>query len=268
MKDFKEMDRLIFEFGKDMKYFADNYAGTMPGGIKTQIQDYMYVGFSKEIDAITEREALEIKYQKKFYDKLLKAKRKLANLERADAWFDKVFQKYFNYGVLEHLIVYAIMFLNKKFLFVAKRLFEQIGNDDLLAEFTAAACEYLGWTSQNAPAEEPTPDETESEDKQQQPEEMPLEDEATPQAETPTDVAVYESKPVQPIEQQPQPVVMLQRTVTHEVVTATPGGTTPATGADDITTISDDDGPTVSPKSDEKVPPSFYRPGGKSGKNS
>ena len=47
MKDYKEMDKLVFEFGDDIKYFAQNHGGTMPPAIKTQLQDLMFTSFSK-----------------------------------------------------------------------------------------------------------------------------------------------------------------------------------------------------------------------------
>lgn len=171
MKDYKEMDKLVFAFGDDIKYFAQNHGGTMPPAIKTQLQDLMFTSFAKEIDAITEREELEIKYKKKFYNKLLHAKLKLAKRDRADAWFDKVFQKYFNRGILEHLLVYGIRFLYNKDLFVPKRLFTQINNDELLGQFTVCACEYLGWAIANEAADEPTTDERQSTDTEQEQEE-------------------------------------------------------------------------------------------------
>lgn len=179
MKDYKEMDKLVFEFGDDIKYFAQNHGGTMPPAIKTQLQDLMFTSFAKEIDAITEREELEIKYKKKFYNKLLHAKLKLAKRDRADAWFDKVFQKYFNRGILEHLLVYGVRFLYNKDLFVPKRLFVEINNDELLAQFTAAACEYFGWSIQTEPADEPTAEETQPTENEQEQKETAVADEKT-----------------------------------------------------------------------------------------
>lgn len=263
MKDFKEMDEVVFRFGDDLNKFAEKYSGRMPPAIKTQLQDYMYTGFAKEIEAMTEQEEVEIKCRKKFYDKLLKTKSKLANIDRADAWFNKVFEKYFNRGLLEHLIVYAARFLHKKDLFVAKRLFVQINDDELLAEFTRAACEYLGWTDQNESTEPPTIDENEDDEQQQEIDETNADDEnTTPDEEQCTDVTVYEPKEVQPAEQQAQPVVKVERTVTHEVMTATQGGTIPPTGASDVV-AADDEESAAAPNGEL---PSFFRPGGKSTK--
>ncbi len=265
MNSFKKMDELVFEFGKDIKYYANNFAGETPGEIKTQLYEYMFARFCKEIEAISEVEAVDIKYKKKFYNKLFKAKRKLTNLDRADAWFDKIFQKYFNRGILEHLIVYAINFLHKKDLLVAKRLFKQINNDELLAEIATSACDYLGWTSQN----EPIVDETETIDEQQQEtDENAFSDEETAQNdEQCTDVVVYEAKELQPIEQQAQPLVKVERTVTHEVMTAIQGTIAPVTQGNEEVAANDDEGQGTTPNGTRKVPPSFFRPGGKSGNN-
>lgn len=260
MKDYKEMDKLVFDFGDDMNYFAQEYGNKMPPVIKTQLHELMYTGFAKEVDAISEREQIEIKYKKRFYDKLLKAKRKLASKDRADAWFDKVFQKYFNHGVLEHLITYAIHFLYKKDLFVPKRFFAQIGDDELLAEFTATACDYLGWTGQNEPAEQPTSDETEQIDEQPIDGEKSDNDEETNQEKEAAAVTVYEPKEVQPTDP-PHPVVTVERTVTHEVVTATPGALAPTTQ-----TTNDAAADVVEEQmAPAKSTPNFFRPGGKSG---
>ncbi|MCM1194346.1 MAG: hypothetical protein NC099_02450 [Corallococcus sp.] len=264
MNDYKEMDQLVFEFGKDTQHFAQNYAGTMPSAIKSQLQDLMFTGFAKEIDAITEREQLEIKYKKKFYDKLLRAKMKLSKLDRADAWFDKVFQKYFNRGILEHLLVYGVRFLYKKDLFVPKRLFAQINNDELLAQFTAAACEYLGWTNSNELVEQTTTDETEPAEEQFENDENSDRDAETAQSEPTTDVTVYEPKEVQSIEQQAQPIVTLERTVTREVMTATQGGTIPTTETDtENGTVCAEEPTTPLQSSEESSPHRFHRPGGK-----
>lgn len=192
MKDYKEMDKLVFEFGDDIKYFAKNHGGTMPPAIKTQLQDLMFTSFAKEIDAITEREELEIKYKKKFYNKLLHAKLKLAKRDRADAWFDKVFQKYFNRGILEHLLVYGVRFLYNKDLFVPKRLFVEINNDALLAQFTASACEYFGWSIQTEPVDEHTADDVTQVEQVSAPAEKTDE-----QAETPSE-AKPETKAAEP----------------------------------------------------------------------
>lgn len=268
MNSFKKMDELVFEFGKDIKYYANNFAGETPGEIKTQLYEYMFARFCKEIEAISEVEAVDIKYKKKFYNKLFKAKRKLTNLDRADAWFDKIFQKYFNRGILEHLIVYAINFLHRKHLFVSKRLFAQIDNDDLLAEFTVAACDYLGWTSQRESVEEPTSDEMEVVDEEEETEDLSINDEDEADDEQCTDVTVYEPKLVQPIEQPQQPVAKVERTVTHEVMTVTPGGTVPVEEDDDEEDIDVDGDEAASLKSEEKVTHRFHRPGGKSGNKS
>ena len=198
MKDYKEMDKLVFEFGDDIKYFAKNHGGTMPPAIKTQLQDLMFTSFAKEIDAITEREELEIKYKKKFYNKLLHAKLKLAKRDRADAWFDKVFQKYFNRGILEHLLVYGVRFLYNKDLFVPKRLFVEINNDALLAQFTAAACEYFGWSIQTEPVDEPITDEEPTTDNEQQTQETTATADDTKQSDEP---AACEQQPNEPQEQ-------------------------------------------------------------------
>ncbi|MCM1289629.1 MAG: hypothetical protein NC132_03140 [Corallococcus sp.] len=267
MKNYKEMDQLVFEFGDDLKYFAQNHAGAMPPVIKTRLQDLMYTKFSKELDAMEQQEQLEVKFKKRFYDKLLKAKLRLANKDRADAWFDKVFSKYFNKGLLEHLIVYAVKFLRKKDLFVPQRLFTQLNDDELLVRFTLAACERLGWTGQNDAAEQPTTDETEQTEEQAEPEKTSDGDaeQATNEAES-TEVTVYEPKPVQPID---QPVVKVERTVTHEVMTATSQSTvqnqTAATGTDEEPEAVTAEAQATSVKSEEKTLPPFYRKGGKSG---
>ena len=236
MNDYKEFVSMIFEFGKDTDYFANEYAGTMPSHIKPELQDLMFEKFGKEIDEITQQKAIEVKFKKKFYTKLLRAKKKLVSMDKADAWFDIVFQKYFNRGILEHLIVYAIKFLYKNDLFVPKRLLNQVGNDELLAEFTASACDYLGWTIQNEPVEESTVVEEEFIDEQSETEE-------TPEEVNETDVVSYESKEVQPVEQPSQPVVKVERTVTHEVATVVD----------------------VEDTFKSELPP-FFRPGGKSSK--
>lgn len=232
MKDYKEMDKLVFDFGDDIKYFAQTHGGTMPPAIKTQLQDLMFTSFAKEIDAITEREELEIKYKKKFYNKLLHAKLKLAKRDKADAWFDKVFQKYFNRGILEHLLVYGVKFLYKKELFVPKRLFSQINNDELLAQFTAAACEYLGWAIASDPVEEPTVDEKQSTENEQEQEETADADEKT--ATSDENGTVNEPQPQEQIDTQ--------------------GATEPETSED----VAEDDGEdeNASPKSEKK--PSYW----------
>lgn len=268
MLDFKEMDELIFKFGEDTNHFADNYGSRMPPAIKTQLQELMYTGFAKEVEAIQQREELEIKYKKKFYDKLLRTKRKLVNKDRADAWFDKVFQKYFNRGLLEHLIVYAISFLFKKDLFVPKRLFKQIDNDELLGQFTYAAMEYLGWLSQTDGAEPPTKDEAEQLDEQATEEKTTDSDEETEQEAEITDVTVYEPKEIQPTEPQQQPVVKVERTITHEVMTATQGTPQPEPPVTDNTAddgIDDDSDETPVTSSQKDLPP-FFRAGGKNAK--
>lgn len=267
MKDYKEMDNLIFEFGKDTNHFASTYAGKMPPAIKSQLQDLMFTGFAKEIEAIQQREELEIKYKKKFYDKLLRTKRKLVNKDRADAWFDKIFQKYFNKGILEHLIVYAIRFLYRNELFVPKRLFSQINNDELLAQFTLSAIEYLGWNAQNDGTEPPITDETKTIDEEQDEDETSADDEEAPKDEECTDVTVYEPKEVQPVEPQQQPVVKVERTVTHEVLTTTgtPPNEPPVT-SDSVDEGTDENSDTPPAISAQKEQPHFYRPGGKNGK--
>lgn len=258
MKDYKEMDKLVFDFGDDIKYFAQNHGGTMPPMIKTQLQDLMYTYFGKEIDAIVEREELEIKFKKKFYDKLLKAKLRLAKLDRADAWFDRVFQKYFSRGILEHLIIHAIRFLRDKDLFSPKRLFTELNDNELLAQFITAACEYLGWAERSEPVSEETEEE-----------ETPTEEDETPaDEEQNAEVTVYEPQPVAPFEEQPKAVVKVERTVTHEVVTATQQADNSVSEADNDDEADVEEESDTSLKSDEKVRHNYFRPGGKSSKNS
>jgi len=165
MKDYKEFNQLIFDFSKDTKYFANNYADDQPEHILPELQDYMFARFSKELDAMVADEELTIKQRKRFYAKLFKAKRKLTDVDKADVWFDKIFEKYFYRGILEHLIVHAIQFLQKKDLFVPKRLFSQIEDVTLLYEFTADACNYLG-IAVNEPVEQSTTDENEPAEEQ------------------------------------------------------------------------------------------------------
>lgn len=263
MKDYKEMDQLVFEFGEDLKKFVQNHAGLMPPVIKTQLQDLMYTKFAKEIDTITEQEEVEIKFKKRFYDKLLRSKIKLAKLDRADAWLNKLFGKYFNKGLLEHLIVHAIMYLNKQNLFVPQRLFAQLNDDELLAQFTISACERLGWTGQNDVVEQPTMDENEPAEEQSEASEIIDEGAEQLQDETEsTDVAVYEPKEVQSVEQSSQPVVKVERTVTHEVMTATQQVQENAQVVGREEVADSDIATDTSVISEENAPHRFHRPGG------
>lgn len=273
MKKYQCIDEIVDHYQVRYNEMADQADGVSTP-ITNEMIDLVHTEMHKEVAAVTAHEKFVIKCKNKMYKTLLNAKRKIATAEKADAWFDKVFQKYFNRGILEHLIVRGIMFLHNKDLFIAKRLFKQIDNDELLAEFTAAACDYLGWTSQNEPVAEPTADETEAIDEQQETDETQSEDEEAAQDdEQCTDVVVYEPQVLQPSEQQAkpneqqaQPVVKVERTVTHEVMTATPGTTTPVTQVNVEVAANDDEGQGTPLNSTTKNVPPFYRPGGKSGK--
>lgn len=244
MNDFKQFNHLLFEFGDDHNTFTDRYAGKMTPVIKEQMRDLMFTHFVKEIEAQEQYDLIDVKYRNKFYDKLFKTKKKLISKDRADAWFDKVFQRYFIHGVLEHLIVHAIMFLYKRNLFVPQRLFAQIDNNDLLARFTASACEYLGWTGQSESVEPLVTDESEEQEEAPSVNEQPVEGDS--EAPNEAAVVVYESKEVEPVvdaeTNNETSSVIAERTVTEtrEVVTV--------------------------PVLSEKELPSFFRPGGKSDK--
>lgn len=264
LNKYKSIEEIVDYFQARYNEMADQADG-VPTAITSEMIDLVHLEMCKQVNEVTAQEKFIIKCKNKMYKKLLNAKRNIATAEKADAWFDKVFQKYFNRGILEHLIVYAINFLHKKDLLVAKRLFKQINNDELLAEIATSACDYLGWTSQN----EPIVDETETIDEQQQEtDENAFSDEETAQNdEQCTDVVVYEAKELQPIEQQAQPLVKVERTVTHEVMTATQGTIAPVTQGNEEVAANDDEGQGTTPNGTKKVPPSFFRPGGKSGNN-
>ncbi len=265
MNKYKSIEQIVDYYQQRYNVMADQADG-VPVPITNEMIDLEHLEMCKEVDEVVKQEKFVIKCKNKLYKKMLSAKRKIATLEKADAWFDKVFRKYFNKGILEHLIVYAIRFLYRNELFVPKRLFSQINNDELLAQFTLSAIEHLGWNAQNEAAEPPTTDEKEIEDKEQDEDETPADDEETPKDEECTDVTVYEPKEVQPTEPQAQPVVKMERTITHEVLTTT--GTPPSEPlvTDDADDGTDENGEAPPPTSTQKEVPHFYRAGGKNGK--
>ncbi len=222
MNKYRTIEEIVDCFQARYNNMADQADG-VPTAVTNEMIDLVHMEMSKEVDEVVAQEKATIKSKNKMYKKLLSAKRQIATVEKADAWFDKVFKKYFNKGILEHLIVYAIKFLHRNELFVPKRLFMQIDNDELLGQFTYSAMEYLGWLSQTDGVEPPTNDEAEQIDEQATEEETTDSDEETEQEAETTDVTVYEPKEIQPTEPQQQPVVKVERTITHEVMTATQG---------------------------------------------
>ncbi len=266
----KKLEQIYGEYCQEFNRFADNFANGLTNSIRDFSIDVIYKEYKKELKQQTLDDKLKIKAKNKMFKALQKAESKLVGIERADLWFENIFQEYYTKGLLEPLVVNAVLFLQKQELLVPKRLFAKLSNDELLADFTLAACNYLGWT-QNDAAEQPTTDENETTNEQTEETETADSTEEQPQNEAESkDVTVYEPQVVQPVEQPTQPVLTVERTVTHEVMTATPqqGQAQPALQSQaQVADAGADNAEEQAPpsQSERKAPPSFYRPGGKSG---
>lgn len=269
MKNFKEFNKLVFDFNDDINYFADEYADSDPETIRTGLYDMMYSKFCKEIEDMEAAEEVKIKYKKKFYAKLFKIKSRLIAKDKTDTWLDRIFQRYFNFGLLEHLIVHAIKFLQKQDLFVPKRLFKQVDDMALLAQFTADAAEYLDFQlidkhelDENEAVDEPITDETEETAEQPEEEQTPSEGEETAQeipAETNAEDKQDESE-TEEIEEATQDAEIQQDESQEDE-----GIDTDAETGEQQEVSVEGETPVTSEK--KKLPP-FFTPGGKPSKKS